>query len=515
MSMRTTWQDAHGAQAVTAPISLVVSAFAPVADARATWTPLLDFTAGDTVIVRVDVNRGARRLGGSALAQVYGQLGDVAPDVDAPARLVAFFSVLHSLRSQQRVLAYHDIGDGGLVVALAEMAFASRCGLDINLPVACRDILAELFAEELGALLQVKAQDAPMIIAAAEACGLGACIVATPQAGERIVIRQGERIQLDTTRVALHRQWSSTTHALQMLRDNPQMMEEEYARISDARDTGMQPVVTFDAADDIAAPFIATGARPAVAILREQGVNGHVEMAAAFDRAGFEAFDVHMSDLLSGRQSLARFKGLAACGGFSYGDVLGAGEGWAKSVLFNPRVHDDFAAFFARSDAFSLGVCNGCQMLSSLRAMIPGAAHWPRFVRNRSEQFEARFVLVEVDRSPSLFFRGMEGSRLPVAQAHGEGYAEFDDAAQLAAAQPYVSLRFVDHQGQATERYPYNPNSSPQGITGLSSVDGRASILMPHPERVWRTAQMSWHPPGWGEASPWLRMFRNARVALG
>jgi phosphoribosylformylglycinamidine synthase len=302
---------------------------------------------------------------------------------------------------------------------------------------------------------------------------------------------------------------------MRQLRDDPQCAAEELAAQTDVADAGLTVSLSFDPKEDIAAPYIATGARPRVAILREQGVNSQVETAAVCEQAGFEPHDVHMTDILSGRRRLSEFKGLVACGGFSYGDVLGAGEGWAKSILFNPRVHDEFAAFLARTDSFALGVCNGCQMMSSLRAMVPGAAHWPRFVRNRSEQFEARFVMLEVVRSPSLFFAGMEGSHLPVAQAHGEGYAEFDDAAQLAAARPYVGLRFIDHQGHATERYPYNPNSSPGGITGLCNVDGRFTILMPHPERVWRTAQMSWHPADWGEASPWLRMFRNARVWLG
>jgi phosphoribosylformylglycinamidine synthase len=322
-------------------------------------------------------------------------------------------------------------------------------------------------------------------------------------------------VLIDESRVDLHRAWSSTTHALQAMRDNPDAADQEYARILDTADPGLSPHLAFDADDDVAAPYVATGVRPRVAILREQGVNGHVEMGAAFDRAGFDAFDIHMSDLAAGRRSLAEFVGFAACGGFSYGDVLGAGEGWAKSILFNPRVRDDFTAFFARAGAFALGVCNGCQMMAVLRGMIPGAAHWPHFVRNKSEQFEGRFVMLEVARSPSLFFTGMEGSRIPVATAHGEGYAEFHDAAALAAAQPLVALRMVDNRGHATEAYPYNVNGSPQGIAGLTTADGRFTILMPHPERVHRTAQMSWHPLGWGDASPWMRMFRNARKWLG
>jgi phosphoribosylformylglycinamidine synthase len=319
---------------------------------------------------------------------------------------------------------------------------------------------------------------------------------------------------VDESRIDLHRAWSATTHAMQRLRDNPHDADQEYDRILDAGDPGLAPVLTFDTAEDVAAPFIARGARPAIAILREQGVNGQVEMAAAFDRAGFAAYDVHMSDIISGRRRLSEFSGFAACGGFSYGDVLGAGEGWAKSILFNARARDEFAAFFARADTFALGVCNGCQMMSNLHELIPGAGHWPHFIRNRSEQFEARFVLLEVMRSPSLFFRGMEGSRIPVATAHGEGFAEFRDEAQRNAAQALIALRFVDNAGRATERYPYDANGSPGGITGLTTADGRFTILMPHPERAFRTVQMSWHPGTWGEDSPWMRMFRNARAWL-
>jgi phosphoribosylformylglycinamidine synthase len=332
--------------------------------------------------------------------------------------------------------------------------------------------------------------------------------------GDRIVFRCGDSQLLDESRIDLHRAWSSTTHAMQRLRDNPQAADDEYERLRDD-EPGLVPTLTFDVHDDPAAPYIAKGARPRVAILREQGVNGHVEMAAALTRAGFDAYDVHMTDLTAGRHALRDFAGVVAGGGFSYGDVLGAGEGWAKSILFDPRLRDAFAAYFARGDTFGLGVCNGCQMMSNLHEIIPGASHWPHFVRNASEQFEARFVMLEVQRSPSLFFAGMEGSRIPVALAHGEGFAEFRDAAQLASAQRYVALRFVDHRGKATERYPYNPSGSPQGITGLTTPDGRFTILMPHPERVFRTVQMSWHPDDWGELSPWHRMFANARRFVG
>jgi phosphoribosylformylglycinamidine synthase len=508
MSMRTTWNEDGVERAVTAPVSLIVSAFAPVADARKTLTPLL--RTDDSVIVLLDIANGRRRLGGSALAQVYGQLGNEASDLDDPKRLTAFVSLVQRHRS--RILAYHDVADGGLLVALLEMAFCSHRGLDIEID---GDPLPTLFAEELGAVVQVPRADADALIRDARASGIGAHVVAEPTSSDRVRIRAGDRVLFDASRTDLHRVWSSTTHAMQRLRDNPDAADQEYARIADAGDAGMQPRIAFDVGDDIAAPYIATGVRPKVAILREQGVNGQVEMAASFDRAGFDAYDVHMSDLAAGRSSLRDFKGIVGCGGFSYGDVLGAGEGWAKSIRFNPRVRDEFAAFFARADVFGLGVCNGCQMMSALRDMIPGASHWPRFVRNKSEQFEGRFVMVEVTRSPSLFFAGMEGSRIPVAAAHGEGYAEFRDEAALAAAQPLVALRFVDHRGNATEAYPYNVNGSPQGITGLTTADGRYTILMPHPERVHRSVQMSWHPDGWPDASPWMRMFRNARVWLG
>jgi phosphoribosylformylglycinamidine synthase len=520
MSMRTTWRDPGdgGARAVTSPLSLIVSAFAPVADARRVLTPRLATDRGASVLCWIDLGAGRGRLGGSALAQVYGQLGDVAPDVDDPARLRAFFDTVQALQRDGRLLAYHDIADGGLFAALAEMAFASRCGLAVALDGIGNDPLVLLFAEELGAVVQVHARDRAEVIARIAAAGLVVHAIGEPTADARIRIAVNGVVQLDAPRADLHRAWSSTTHALQRLRDNPAAADAEYDRILDDGDPGIAPRLGFAIDDDVAAPYIATGARPAIAILREQGVNGQVEMAAAFDRAGFAAHDVHMSDLLAGRRSLAAFRGFVACGGFSYGDVLGAGEGWAKSILFNARAREDFAAFFARGDTFALGVCNGCQMMSNLHELIPGTARWPHFVRNRSEQFEARLVEVEVQRSPSLFFAGMEGSRIPVALAHGEGYAEFRDDADLAAAQSCVTLRFVDHAGAATERYPRNPNGSPQGITGLTTPDGRFSILMPHPERVFRAVQMSWHPPQWLDGdglSPWMRMFRNARVWVG
>jgi len=514
MSMRTTWRDGNDAKAVTAPLSLIVSAFAPVPDVRRVSTPLLALDVGTTALVWIDLGGGRKRLGGSVLAQVHGQLGNDAPDLDEPPHLAAFFDLVQALRRDGLLLAYHDIADGGLFATLAEMAFATHCGIDIVLP-GDADSLGTLFAEELGAVLQVRAADGAIVARRAAAAGLAVHSLGQPTREDRVRIAQAGHVLLDERRTDLNRAWSATTHAMQRLRDNPEAADQEYDRILDVAAPGLSPVLSFDPAVDVAAPYVATGARPGIAILREQGVNGQVEMAAAFDRAGFAAVDVHMSDILAGRRSLAEFKGFAACGGFSYGDVLGAGEGWAKSILFNARARDDFAAFFARDDSFALGVCNGCQMMSNLHELIPGTGHWPHFVRNRSEQFEARFVQLEVLRSPSLFFRDMEGSRLPVATAHGEGFTEFRDAAQVAAARPLVALRFVDDAGAPTGRYPCNPNGSPEGITGLTTADGRVTILMPHPERVFRTVQMSWHPAGWGEDSPWMRMFRNARVWLG
>jgi len=389
--------------------------------------------------------------------------------------------------------------------------------LDLTPAAGSGDALAALFNEELGAVLQVRRADTPGVLEAFVDRGMGSLchVIGEANAGDMLhVAFSGQEIFGDT-RVNLHRAWSETTYHMQKLRDNPECAQQEYDRLLNLEDPGLHAILGFDPADDVAAPYINRGSRPRMAILREQGVNGQIELAAAFDRAGFTAVDVHMSDIIAGRASLEDFKGFAACGGFSYGDVLGAGEGWAKSILFNARARGEFEAFFKRADSFALGVCNGCQMMSNLHALIPGADPWPHFVKNRSEQFEARFVMLEVQRSPSLFFEGMAGSRIPVAVAHGEGYAEFAGDSALAAAQPLVALRFVDNRGHATERYPYNPNGSPQGVTGLTTPDGRFTILMPHPERVFRTVQNSWHPAEWGEDGPWLRMFRNARRWVG
>jgi phosphoribosylformylglycinamidine synthase len=438
------------------------------------------------------------------------------------ADLKGYFEAVQQLNRDGRLLAYHDRSDGGLLAAICEMMFAGRAGVTIDgyallSPHDMARNLAALFNEELGAVLQVRREHTPHVKKMFATAGLEHAfhLIGTLNADDTLRVLAGGQEILSLPRAELQRAWSETTCHMQKLRDHPECAQQEYDRISDDGEPGLHASLTFDPQEDIAAPYVASGARPRVAILREQGVNGQIEMAAAFDRAGFAAVDVHMSDIIAGRVSLGDFKGFAACGGFSYGDVLGAGEGWAKSILFNARARDEFEAFFRRDDSFALGVCNGCQMMSNLHELIPGAQAWPHFVRNRSEQFEARFVMLEVQRSASLFFEGMEGSRMPVAVAHGEGYAEFAGANALASAQALVALRFVDNRGNATERYPYNPNGSPQGITGLTTQDGRFTIFMPHPERVFRAVQNSWHPAEWEEDGPWLRMFRNVRRWVG
>jgi phosphoribosylformylglycinamidine synthase len=520
LSMRTAWREGAEERRVVAPVSLIVSAFAPVADVRRTLTPQLRTDRGDTRLLLIDLGRGRNRLGGSCLAQVYGRVGRTAPDCDDPVLLRSFFAAMRSLADQDLILAYHDRSDGGVFATLAEMAFAGRCGLEVELPATGEGgPVAALFAEEPGAVVQVEQAAAERVLHGLAAAGLGACSSSIGRviAGDRFEIRHAGGVVIAATRSELRRAWSETSLRMQSLRDNPDCAAEEHDRAIDAADPGLFVRLGFDPAQDIAAPMLNLGARPRVAVLREQGVNSQMEMAAAFHRAGFAPHDVHMTDLIYRRVRLADFKGLVACGGFSYGDVLGAGEGWAKSILFNAGLRDEFAAYFERPDSFTLGVCNGCQMLSALKSLLPGAAHWPRFVRNRSEQFEGRFGLVEVTASPSLFFAGMAGSILPIAIAHGEGRAEFaDDSARHACLESGLTcLRYVDNHGQPTELYPANPNGSPGGLTGLTSRDGRATILMPHPERAFRTVQNSWHPPTSSEDSGWMRIFRNARVSLG
>jgi phosphoribosylformylglycinamidine synthase len=520
MSMRTVWSDKGEQKAVTAPLSLIISAFAPVSDIRKTLTPQLRADKGDSVLVLVDLGRGKNRLGASALAQVYGAIGQDAPDVDSPELLRDFFNAVQALNQQGLILAYHDRGDGGLLATLAEMSFAGRLGVSVDIAALAKtgaEVLPVLFNEELGAVLQVRVKDRDAVLAAFGGSLSGhAQVIGALNAQDRIVITQGSAKIIDTARVEYQRLWAETSYRIQALRDNADCAQQEFDNLLDVGNPGLSARLSFDINDNIAAPYINSGVRPRVAVLREQGVNGHLEMAAAFDRAGFTAVDVHMSDIIGGRLSLRDFKGLVACGGFSYGDVLGAGGGWAKSVLFNARAREEFAAFFTRTDTFSLGVCNGCQALSQLKDLIPGAELWPRFVRNRSEVFEARTARVEIKESPSIFFAGMQGSQMPIAVAHGEGRV-LTSSENLAALRSsgLVAVGFVDNRGEGTEVYPYNPNGSPAGITGVTTRDGRATLMMPHPERVFRAVQHSWRPDEWLEDGPWLRMFRNARVFVG
>jgi phosphoribosylformylglycinamidine synthase len=524
MSMRTTWVEGGEARSVTAPVSLVVSAFATVTDVRRALTPQLPAGgAGPEALelVLLDLGRGKNRLGGSALAQVYGQLGATPPDLDDPALLTGFFAAVQAANAEGLLAAYHDRSDGGLFVTLVEMAFAGNVGIDVDVAGLGDDPVAALYAEEPGAVIAVRAADVDRFLAIAAEHGLGACVrrLGRPTPGETVVIRRDGRVLYEERRPVLRALWSETTHAIQRLRDDPPSADEEQASRLDADDPGLAVVASFDVDEDVAAPVRARAgvARPRVAILREQGVNGQIEMAAAFDRAGFEAVDVHMSDLLSGARDLREFRGLAACGGFSYGDVLGAGEGWAKSILFHAGARAMFAEFFAAPYTFALGVCNGCQMLSALKEIIPGTEHWPRFVRNRSDSFEARVSLVEVTPSPSILLAGMAGSRLPIAVAHGEGRAEWpsDDGRPALEAQGLVAARFIDHRGRPTLHYPENPNGSPGGITAITTPDGRVTLFMPHPERVFRAVQNSWRPSAWREDGAWMRIFRNARVWVG
>ncbi|CAA0100609.1 Phosphoribosylformylglycinamidine synthase [BD1-7 clade bacterium] len=516
MSMRTVWQDGDEQKAVTAPLSLIISAFAPVTDVRQVQTPQLRMDRGDSTLLLIDLAAGQSRLGGSCLAQTYQSLGNQAPDLDDVNRFKAAFDALQSCVSQSLISAYHDRSDGGLIVTLLEMAFAGHCGLDVDVSALGDDAVAALFNEELGAVVQVPNDNLDAVNTVFRDHGVEAVLkaVGRPVAGDSVVVRANGADLIAGKRSVYHARWAETSYRIQSLRDNPACAEQEFAKIT-TDDAGISPVVPFDVNDDVAAELIASGVRPKVAILREQGVNGQIEMAAAYTRAGFAAVDVHMSDIIAGRIDLADFVGLVACGGFSYGDVLGAGEGWAKTVLYNQELRAAFKAFFHRTDTFALGVCNGCQMMSQLKELIPGADHWPRFVRNTSEQFEARFSQVEITESASILLQGMQGAVIPVAVAHGEGLAEFVSTDAVSAVSDQVALRYVDAAHKATEMYPDNPNGSPQGITGLCSEDGRVTIMMPHPERVFRAVSNSWAPDAWQEDGPWMRMFRNARVWVG
>ncbi|WP_025457952.1 phosphoribosylformylglycinamidine synthase [Neisseria polysaccharea] len=541
LSMKTVWQDGEEKKSVVSPLSLIISAFAPVEDVRKTVTPELK-NVEDSVLLFIDLGFGKARMGGSAFGQVYNNMSGDAPDLDDTGRLKDFYGVIQELVAEDKLLAYHDRSDGGLFATLAEMAFAGRCGIsaDIDclmdkfLPIHHPDFQGDpaedlsdelynhaaikiLFNEELGAVIQIRQKDRDYVDAAFKAANLIDAVswIGSPDFDNESISFFGYGYFLEQTRADLQRAWQETSHAIQKLRDNPACADSEFALIGDNERSALFADVKFDMNEDIAAPFVNSGAKPKIAILREQGVNGQIEMAAAFTRAGFDAYDVHMSDLMAGRVNLADFKMLAACGGFSYGDVLGAGEGWAKSILFHPALRDQFAAFFADPDTLTLGVCNGCQMVSNLAEIIPGTAGWPKFKRNLSEQFEARLSMVHVPKSASLILNEMQGSSLPVVVSHGEGRADFALHGGNISADLGIALQYVDGQNQVTQTYPLNPNGSPQGIAGVTNADGRVTIMMPHPERVYRAAQMSWKPEGWTELSGWYRLFAGAHKALG
>ncbi|MFL6679472.1 MAG: phosphoribosylformylglycinamidine synthase, partial [Burkholderiaceae bacterium] len=536
LSMRTKWQDDGKARQVVAPVSLIVSAFASVADVRGTRTP--ELAREDSALILVDLGRGRNRMAGSVLAQTLQQFGDAVPDLDDPELLVSLVDAVNALRAQGLLLAYHDRSDGGLWAAACEMAFAGHAGLSLNVDmlvtegegaadagdaknwaaqVAARReelTLKALFNEELGAVLQVPAAQRDAAIGVLRSHGLSAHshVIGKPNDRGVVEVWRDAKAVFSRSLHELQQTWDEPSWRIAKLRDNPACADSEHALAGLAGDPGLHVALTFDPKENVAAPFLNL-ARPEVAILREQGVNSHVEMSWAMAQGGFDTYDVHMSDLQSGRVTLDQFKGFVACGGFSYGDTLGAGEGWARSVMFNAVLAQQFEAFFGRSDTFALGVCNGCQMLAALSPIIPGAQDWPKFTRNRSEQFEARLSLVEVLESPSIFFRGMAGSRMPIAVAHGEGFADFSQRGD--AARVHAAMRYVDHHGQPTETYPLNPNGSPGGLTAVTTADGRFTALMPHAERVSRNIQMSWSGGDASAPSPWARMFANARKWVG
>ena len=518
MSMRTTWEENGEQKAVTAPLSLVISAFARVEDVRKTITPQLRTDKGLSSLLLIDLGEGKNRLGATALAQVYKQLGDKPADVVNVQRLKDFYNAMQALVAEDQLLAYHDRSDGGLITTLAEMAFAGHCGVEVDISALGDNDLAVLFNEELGAVIQVadsQLESVREVLKAHNLLGITHELGAVT-ADDRFEISRSSRKLLSEKRSELRGIWAELTHQMQRLRDNPECADQEFEAKKNPADKGLSAFLTYNVNEDITAPFINKGVKPTIAILREQGVNSHYEMAAAFDRAGFNAIDVHMSDLMTGRRNLADFNALVACGGFSYGDVLGAGGGWAKSILFNPQLRDQFSQFFANPNTLALGVCNGCQMVSNLAEIIPGTENWPRFVRNKSERFEARVGLVKINEIASPWFAGMAGSHMPIAVSHGEGQVEFNSAEQLAGlkAQGLIAAQYIDNNGNSTEVYPANPNGSVEGITAITNVDGRVTIMMPHPERVFRAVSNSWYPEDWTEDGAWMRLFRNARVAL-
>ena len=513
LSMQTRWQEDGDFRTVTSPVSLIVSAFAPVSDIRETVTPELRPLPDETVILLLDLAEGKQRLGGSILVQTYSTMGTEAPDLENPELLKKLFQFLQKNRDE--VLAYHDRSDGGLITTLLEMAFAARIGLDIVVPSG-NEPIDFLFNEELGVAIQVRTRALERVMKELANHGLTGQEIARVRLDQAISIKQGKKELILSSRKELEIHWARSSFQIQALRDNPKCAQEEFNTVGEDDDPGLTAEHQFDISQDIAAPMIATGIRPLVAILREQGVNSQVEMAAAFTRAGFTAVDVHMSELISGKTTLEQFKGLVACGGFSYGDVLGAGEGWAKSILYNPMVRDEFQRFFNRPETFSLGVCNGCQMLATLKELIPGTDSWPKFIRNESEQFEARLSLVRIEKTPSIFLTGMRGALLPIVVSHGEGRATMTRIAMDdLESNEQIAMRFSDHFGDPTKLYPYNPNGSPGGMTAVTSKDGRVLAMMPHPERVFRSVQYSWRPDDWKEDAPWMRLFRNARAWVG
>ena len=513
LSMKIVWRNDARDVEMTSPLSLIISAFAPVSDVLKTLTPQLRMDNGETILVLIDLGLGKNRLGGSAFAQVFEQMGDQCPDLDDADMFKQFFDCIQLLNNQGLLLAYHDRSDGGLLAAVCEMAFAARVGATVSLDTLGSDPIAALFNEELGAIVQIRETDQPQVFELLSAAGLACCthVIGTPDSESFLSFGYRGRDLFTATRADLQQMWSETSFRMQSLRDNPACAEQEYVGIRDDGDPGLHTSLTFAKDNHVSAPYVNTQ-RPKVAILREQGVNGHVEMAAAFDRAGFASCDVHMTDIIDARVTLRDFVGLVACGGFSYGDVLGAGQGWANTILFNDLARDEFVGFFERLDTFALGVCNGCQMLTSLKDLIPGTACWPRFIGNRSEQFEARLVMVEVLESPSLFFSGMQGALIPISIAHGEGQAVFSDRGVDALRQRAVSLCYVDNYGDRTEIYPHNPNGSGSGITAITNDDGRFTAMMPHPERCFKENQNFWHPQVGGGYSSWMRFFRNARA---
>jgi len=522
LSMKTVWDD--GKRTVVGPLSLMVTAVAPLSDVRDCLTPELRKDIEDTELWLIDIGQGKNRLGGSVLTQAFCQLGHEAPDLDDPSLLVAFFNAVSDLRKRHLLLAYHDRSDGGVFVTAIEMAFAGATGLTLEIGGLGSDPLAALFSEELGAVVQIRACDGEAVLDVLAKHGLDRDThvrrLGTLRHDNTVEIRTAGTLLLSRSRGELRKIWSETTFALQATRDEPSSAAQQYEFVTDDDDPGLTAHVPFDVSERVAEPWLNSTVvheKPRIAILREQGVNGQIEMAAAFFRAGFSCVDVHMSDILGGRVGLEQFRGLVACGGFSYGDVLGAGQGWAKSILLNAHAREQFTQFFQRLDSFALGVCNGCQMMAALKDIIPGAAHFPRLVRNRSEQFEARLVMVRILKSRSILFDGMQGAHVPIAVAHGEGCMRFDSGSDVIALrqQGQLCAQFTDNRGNATEHYPENPNGSMDGLTAICNTDGRVTLMMPHPERVFRAVQHSWCPREWSEDSPFMRLFDNARKWVG